>query len=160
MLEFGNDHAVLGDLAPFTLSINEGEDNMLSIVIAPCKRGKVGEGIEDEENEKVRRLLEKSAPLYCDEEDAYEIIFDLYIMYQVRNESYSSWDDYEIRRGKFLICFERSRLLDHLKDITDCQQLQDGTYYPGAWRHYGVYTENHIIDVITCNEPVIRRKGK
>lgn len=35
-----------------------------------------------------------------------------YIMHLTRNESYTVWDDYEIRKGSFLVIFEKSRLLD------------------------------------------------
>lgn len=44
--------------------------------------------------------------------------------------------------------------------ITDCSQLEDGSYYPGKWTHYGVFSNNHIIDVISQQEPVIRKKSK
>lgn len=79
------------------------------------------------------------------------------ILYQVRNELFCSWDGYELRQGKFFIVFEKSRLLDTLPLITDCQIGDDGEAYPGKWKHYGIYCQNHIIDIISHNEPIIKK---
>ena len=46
----------------------------------------------------------------------------------------------EIRKGKYLIIFEKSKLLDSLVQMTDARKLEDGSYYPGKWTHYGIYT--------------------
>lgn len=78
-------------------------------------------------------------------------------MYQVRNESFCSYDSDEIRPGKFMIVFEKSKLLDYLMVSTDACQLNDGTFYPGEWRHYGIYTQSHIIDVVALDEPKVFR---
>ena len=75
----------------------------------------------------------------------------------MRNESYTVWDDYEIRRGRALILFERSRLLDYLGTVLTCGKRNSGDWYPGEYRHYGIYTEDQIIDVIAHTEPQIRR---
>ena len=81
------------------------------------------------------------------------------VLYQMRNESYSSFGGYGIWEGRYLIRFRRSRLLDALPRLTDCFMGADGTCYPGGWPHYGVYMQNHILDVISTETPVIRRVG-
>lgn len=105
----------------------------------------------------INELLVNATPLYPNSLKTYEIIFDHYILYQTRNESYCSWDNYEIRNGKYFIIFSKSRMLDFLLQITDCEKLEDGTAYPGEWKHFGIYCQNHVIDIISCNEPTIRQ---
>lgn len=111
----------------------------------------------DIEDNVLKTILKNTVPLYPDDNNTYEIVFDHYILYQTRNESYCSRDDYEIRKGDSFILFEKSRLLDMLPQITDCYMSNDGIYYPGEWKHYGIYCLNHIIDIISCNEPIIRK---
>lgn len=60
-------------------------------------------------------------------------------MYQVRNESFSSYDLAEIHSGKFINMFEKSKLLDYFTVSTDACQLADGIFDPGKWKHYGIY---------------------
>ena len=76
-------------------------------------------------------------------------------MYQIRDESYCSFDPEEIRHGRYLITFEKSKLLSYLGSVTDAGQLGDGSFYPGKWTHYGIYSQNHVIDVISHIPPVI-----
>lgn len=59
----------------------------------------------------------------------------------------------------FEIIFERSKLLEYLSTATDACQLDDGSFYPDKWIHYGVYTQNHIIDIISQEEPKVYRKS-
>ena len=158
MLEFGAKNIECGELAPFVISINDDMDNLLKIMLSLPSVGGKDSNIEDTGVDKLNELLKNCAPIYPDEGSIYEIMFENYIMYQTRNESYCSWDDYEIRKGNFLILFERSRLLDQLQNITDCQVLDDGSYYPAKWKHYGIVSQNHIIDIISQQEPVITRQ--
>ena len=45
------------------------------------------------------------------------IEFDSYIMHMTRNESYTSWDNYEVRKGNYLVDFEKSRFIDFYDDM-------------------------------------------
>ena len=90
-------------------------------------------------------------------DQVYEIVFENYILYQMRNESYTSWDEYEVRKGRYLIVFERSRLLDYYEDsIFDFDSEETRKTQR---KHYGIYTENHILDIISNEPPKIRRIG-
>lgn len=79
-------------------------------------------------------------------------------MYQTRNESFCSIDSYEIKKGRYFTIFTRSRLLDLLQNITDCSKLSDGSYYPDKWTHYGICSQNHIIDIISACKPAVIKK--
>ncbi|MBE6875599.1 MAG: hypothetical protein E7496_02565 [Ruminococcus sp.] len=154
MIAFGQQDSGQG---PFLVSLSEEYDNDLKLVVSLSYTGETEEILDDMGNPALGELLRKSRPIYPDENQTYEILFEGYILYQTRNESYTSWDNYEIRNGTYFIIFEKSRLLDALPLLTDCQVLSDGTPYPGNWKHYGIYCQNHIIDVISCYEPKIKK---
>ena len=143
-----------GDLAPFMLS--EGVDNELTVRIAPAQAGEpCGITEDDEPNPALRELINKSRPILLDEKRAYTITFEGYIIYQVGNESYCSGDPRDRYSGRSLRICESSALLKRLGEFADAQILADGTFYPGKWTHYRVVTQNHIIDVISANEPIV-----
>lgn len=85
-------------------------------------------------------------------EDVWQIDIDGYVLFMERDESYTGWDDYEIRKGNYLIEFERSRLLDDLSHYTFADY-----HYPGPLTHYGIYCEDHIIDVVTNVVPAVHK---
>ena len=60
-------------------------------------------------------------------------------------------DDYEVRCGRWLEVFERSRLMDHLSSYTFADDL-----FPEPLTHYCVCGEDHIADVVTTTMPQIR----
>ena len=94
--------------------------------------------------------------LVPDETQAYKICFCDYIIYQIRNESYCSYDPAEERLGCGLVLFHKSKFLDYLNQSTDA--VDNGMdAYPTKLRHYGVYTLNHVIDVISHVEPTIEK---
>ena len=160
MLEFGSENKEITENtkgAPFVLSIEDNGDNCLKIIIALPKAGKQGEGAEEllvKDNEKLNELIMNSYPVYEDMDNVFEIVFENYIIYQCRNESYTTYDDREIRKGNYLIIFEKSQLLNYYKDVIfDC----DFDNEKQNRKHYGIYTENHIIDVISNDQPVISK---
>ena len=82
----------------------------------------------------------------------WEIDVDGYVLLMERNESYTTWDDYAIERGMWLMVFERSCLLDDLSHYTFANDR-----YPGKLAHYGVYCEDHLIDIVTDAIPIVRK---
>lgn len=164
MLEFGTQNNEITENcsnAPFILSINDNADNRLKIVIALPRKGEKGENSDlsefpDNSSSKVSELLMQCYPIYEDTDKVYEIIFERYIIYQCRDESYTLYDEREIKKGNYLIIFEKSKLLDYYKDVIfdfDYEETKN------TRKHYGIYAENHIIDVIS-NEPPIIKKSK
>lgn len=159
MFQFGGGNGMCTCGYPFVLDINDDMDNRLIITVSLPVRGDKGENVIETGNEKIKEIIENACPIYPSQDMIYEIIFDDYIAYQVRNESFCSKDDYEIMKGKYFVVFERSRYLDQIQTITNCSQFEDGSYYPGKWVHYGVYANNHIIDVISHHEPLIKKRS-
>ena len=81
---------------------------------------------------------------------AYDIRFDTYISYAVRNESYVSADAYEQHDTGLFCVYTRSHFLDFIKSSTFATND-----YPGAFIHYGFHCLNHIVDVAACDPPSI-----
>lgn len=152
---------MLGSHAPFLMSLSDGLQEELHIIIAAAEVGEAGSGIPnfEEADEATRQALHEiltdTRPIEVNVHCLFEICFHDYIIYQIRNESFGSGDPHEVRHGRYLITLEKSRLLSHLEEITDAQQLDDGSFYPGKWKHYGVYTQNHVIDIISHCPPVV-----
>lgn len=80
------------------------------------------------------------------------IEFESYIMHLTRNESYTVWDNYESRKGNYLLVFEKSRLIDFYDLVI--AHTEDYSY-PGRGTHYGIYACDHIIDIIADSTPTI-----
>ena len=154
------DTIFIGD-APFLISISDGLQEELRLVIAAAETGSVGGCIPEfhESDEATRQalheILANTSPIEINEKCVYEICFHEYILYQVRNESFCSYDPDEVGRGKYMVLFEKSKLLSSLSDITDAQQLEDGSFYPGKWVHYRINTQCHVIDIISHCPPTV-----
>ncbi len=154
---------LLGDHAPFLMSLSDGMQEELHIIMAAAEVGEVGssipdfEGVDETTQQALHEVLADTRPIEINEHCLFEICFHDYIIYQIRNESFWSGDPHEVHHGKYLITFEKSKLLSYLTEITDAQQLDDGSFYPGKWTHYGIYTQNHVIDVVSHCHPVITR---
>lgn len=80
-----------------------------------------------------------------------EIEFDSYIGFSIRNESYTEWDEYQKFEGKIFRIFERSRYLDFIKLSTFATED-----YPSPHKHYGIAGLNHIVDIVSIDDPKIR----
>ena len=154
MIKFGNENDDMNS-APFLFKTIEEMDNEVKFIVALSIKGKQGCGINEEDNPALGKILSECVPIYPDEDNLYEILFDNYIFHITRNESYTSWDNYELRKGKYFIIFEKSRLLDCLPQIVEQEIVE--AYNPNSWKHYGIYCQNHIIDIIASEEPKIRK---
>ncbi len=150
-----------GNRAPFLVSLRDGPDNRLTVTVAPAVPGEVGElpdiaAQDNETGQTLREILSRCRPIGPDGERLFEISFEDYILYEVRSDSYAAWDGTEVRRGRWLCTFEKSNLLDNVEKTTNAFRFSDGTFYPGPWKHYGIYTQNHAIDVISHVPPAVR----
>lgn len=154
MLAFGTENKEINQnsrLAPFVLSVNEDPDNELSIVIAMP----TGTNVKPDYDEPaINEILSNATSIGADLSRVYEIKFETYIIYQCRNESYTCSDDSEKFIGKYLIIFENSKFLDYYENVIfdfDTDETK------AKRKHYGIYTENHIIDVISNEPPIITK---
>jgi hypothetical protein len=73
------------------------------------------------------------------------------VAWQVVDESFTAWDDYEQRDDTgTLQTLSRSKYLDYVKGS---HGWHEDTLGPA--KHYRVWTENEVIDVIACEAPVV-----
>lgn len=125
----------------------------------------IGFGLENEEVKYINPYLIKCEEIVTEYPDnalrvvieiaenmQYEIIITNYIMYLVRNESYTAFDEFEVSKGKWLIVFEKSYLLKHYEDFI---AFPKDSIYPSINNHLGIYTEFNLIDVITTSNSEI-----
>ena len=154
-MHFGNEDK---NILLFLERIIDTQDNELIIFVCNSARGEQPseDALNAVEYEPLRKILSNTTEIVPDYNQLYKICFENYIMYQTGNESYASFDPNEERIGRGLILFEKSRLLDSLNKWSIA--FDDGDYaFPGKFRHYGVYTLSHIIDIISHVEPTIER---
>lgn len=162
MLAFGTDNEEVTAKcpgAPFLLSMTDHPDNELSVIIALPRKGEEGADLDmtlypPEIADGVKDILLKSYPVYEDPEQVYEIYFKDYIIYQCRNESYTCGDSSEIRTGKYLTIYEKSKLLDYYESVLfdfDDDETKSNR------KHYCIGTVNHVIDVISNDPPTISK---
>ena len=81
----------------------------------------------------------------------FEFLWSSYVAYGIRNESYVAGDAYEQASGRLFRRFTRSRFLDYVSLATFA-----GAEYPGPLKHMGIVCGNHIIDVVSTDEPTVR----
>lgn len=163
MIAFGTDNEEISQglsyNAPFLLSMTDNSENELSIIIAFAKIGEKGADLDPASypagiSDKAKDMLLESSPIYEDGDQVYEIRFKDYVIYQCRNESYTAYDHSEVRKGSYLILFEKSHLLDYYEDVLFDW---DDAETKAKRKHYGIYTEFHIIDVISNSAPTITK---
>lgn len=149
-LTFGEASAIVncGPDAPFLRELREGGENELRLTIR-CARPAPEVPPETTGRPPLDRILRRCTPILPDPAREMEIVFPDYLLYQVRNESFCSFDPSEVRQGRYLCIFQRSKLLEHLTAVTDSALL------PAPWTHYGIFTQNQIIDVISQTEPQV-----
>lgn len=157
MIKFGNENDNINS-APFLIKAIEGQDNNIAFIISLVLEGEKGADIDDTGISVLNEILSNSIPIYSDKNNTYKIIFENYVLHMTRNESYTSWDDYEIRHGKYFILFERSRLLDSMPEFVECGLVESVCI--NTCKHYGIYCQNHIVDIITTNNPIIQPYNK
>lgn len=80
----------------------------------------------------------------------FEVVWKRYVAYSVRNESYAQSDEFDIFAGRRFRIYSSSRFLEFIGHATFAS---DG--YPGPIQHIGIGCEDHIIDVISTEEPSV-----
>lgn len=164
MVGFGCDNIELGkQIAPFMMGMTDNLDHELRIIVGASVVGEpVGKVVLEEwpesmqknilRSEKLQEMISSMSGVWGSTDDMWEISVDGYVLLMERNESYTTWDDYQIVRGQWLMVFERSKLLDDLSHYTFADDS-----YPGKLTHYGVYCEDHLIDIVTDAMPIVRK---
>jgi len=131
----------------YLTGICEPEDNFLKLMIAEAKVSGSREDIRIGSLE-----LKDTAPIIVTEDSSiYEIIFDQYIAYSVRNESYyTQTDEEEEFEGRLACIYTKSKFLDYVRASAFASDD-----YPGTFKHYGFNCLNHIVDIVSTSPPKI-----
>ena len=130
----------------YLTAITEPEDNVLLLRIEEARVGSPAEDLTIN-GKTISGLQNIESSESC---AAYEIRFDTYVSYSVRNESFTSIDEYEQHDGRLFCIYTQSRFLDYVKSSTFASDD-----YPGSFTHYGFNCLNHIVDVASCDPPSI-----
>ena len=108
----------------FFFGLIEPEVNQLRLSFCNSKASDIAQPLMDGE---------KRSPII-------QVDFHSYIAYSIRNEFFTSWDDYEEFDGNTFRIYKKSRYLD----------------FPKPYKHYGICCIDHVVDIISTSEPVVR----
>jgi hypothetical protein len=131
--------------ALFLGEITEPIENALKIIVHPA--------MYDTEKKPVMVgdiQLTMAREFWADTSKSTQIEFYTYIGYSVRNEMNCPHDAEEEYIGNRFRIYSRSKYLDFIKASTFIfpDQIE-------KIKHYGIYCENHLIDIISADEPKI-----
>jgi hypothetical protein len=132
-----------GLLNLYLTDIGEPSENQLRIVVAEGLLGEPTqidiEGVD---------LGEGRPILVTDESRSFELRWDNYVAYAVRNESFWKAEDDELPRG---------RMLERRFDSAFFRYVSATTFaddeYPGPLEHWSLTTLNHCVDVVSVGPP-------
>jgi len=148
MIKFGKKYK--NDNMPYILNINDNVDNVLKIMVSLPYSGEKGSEASNTGNKDLDEILKKAYPVLIDYNEIYEITFESYIMYQTRNESFAYADENSKVLGEYFTIIKNSSYLKMVKSITFYNDIFDDKYM-----HYGIFSWNHVIDIISAEEPKI-----
>jgi hypothetical protein len=82
----------------------------------------------------------------------WEVRWPSYVAYSVRNESFTTRDDSEKFTGHRFRRYSKSHFLDYVQQSTIATPD-----YPSVMHHIEVVCEDHVIDVVSVEQPVTIR---
>lgn len=132
----------------FLRFIGEPEGCSLRLVIEEAKADGPPEDIEISPGRVITGTVPIESDPTCRE---FELVWPSYVSYSVRNESFCTLDEEEMWEGRLLRRYAKSHFLDHVAKSTFA-----GDDYPGPLHHWGVNGLNHIVDVVSVDEPLVR----
>lgn len=134
--------------------IVEPEENGLRLIV---REAQIGEPptqavLDAESNPEIRRMLSESRGIEhrpgC---KVFEIYWPNYVGYSVRDESYALPEpDTSEGTGRLFVEYTRSLYLEYLSRATFAD-----SDYPGPFKHWALYCQNHCVDVASTKEPTI-----
>lgn len=126
----------------YLTEIGEPSDNVLRIVVQEARdRGPVTET----EVGPARRME------FGPTSRAFELVWETYIAYAVRDESHARLEDGEVFAHDSFQIRESSAFLDYVAKSTTATDA-----WPGPLIHWTLDTLNHSLDVVGIDEPMIR----
>lgn len=125
----------------------EPEENSLRVLIDRCKVNQTKEHVKVTDEVEI-----VASPIDVDDNlPILQLDFETYVAYSVIDESFTVMDDYEISDGKFFRIYTISRYLDFIKAGTIAEDI----FPEKQFVHYQIPCLNHIIDIISYDEPKI-----
>lgn len=132
----------------FLRELWEPNENTLRVVIVEAKADGPPEDIEI-----LGKVVSGTVPVESDSScQLFELTWSTYVAYGVRNELFTSRDDYEVFEGGLFRIYTKSHFRDYVALGTFASDE-----HPGPLKHWCVVCLNHIVDVVGCAEPSIRR---
>jgi hypothetical protein len=140
--------ATIGDIDGcrhlFLHGVSEPNDHELRLLIAEAKLGEIDNDVV------VGRTIFPSRPIrYTEDCRLFEVHWLHCAAYLVRDEAYAVPDSYDQFSGQRFVLYSKSRFLD-LMLATTIKELV------GPIRHWGILCLNHVVDVISKHDPVVR----
>jgi hypothetical protein len=133
----------------FLRECSEPEENTLRVVVEEAKAdGPPGE-IEVLPGKVFNDMVAIESDPSCQE---FELVWRSYVAYGVRNESFTTWDDSEVFEGQIFRVYSKSHFRDYVARATFATDD-----YPGPLKHWCLVCLDHLVDVIGCAEPELRR---
>jgi hypothetical protein len=139
-----------GNLNLYVTEIGEPSDNRLRIV--------VGEGLlgAPEKIEEAGIDLGEGRPIVLTEESRFfELNWDDYVAYAVRNESFWAGEPGEPPFVSHLTQRFNSAFLQFVSTTTFADD-----HYPGPLQHWALTALNHIVDVVSVHPPRVKSVSK
>lgn len=131
----------------YLTEIGETDVNVLRLVIEEAKISG-----ETEDIDVGTAKLTDVHPIIADETCcAYEVIFGSYVAYTVLNESYAGVDESGQYTGRYFRVYSKSNFLDYVRAATFASED-----YPGKFTHYEIACLDHIVEVVSVDEPEIK----
>lgn len=87
-----------------------------------------------------------------DQSRIFELTWTHYIVYAVFNEGYVSVDESEQYEGSRFRIYSKSKFLDYVSQATFASDE-----YPGPTHHYCVACEDHVIQILTTDFPLVNQ---
>ena len=132
----------------FLEDLSEPQENVLRLILVGGKRNPESEsqtiaGVKFED-------LHRVGP--TPNSRRFELVWNRYIAYSVTNESFGRPVADEVSyAGKFVRGYLKSEFLDYVARSTIAT-----TEYPGPQMHIRIFSENHIVDVVSTEMPTLR----
>lgn len=151
MIKFGSENVEI-TFYPFIYKIMDTGSNVLKIIVGLPKE--IETVIQNTDDKELDEIMNKAKTVVLDEENMYGIIFEDYIIYQIRNESFAyPSDDIEVYEGNWFRIYKNSNFIEFMKKVT-WYDVVAGSGFEN-YKHYEIIANNHVIDIISANEPEI-----
>ncbi|MBI5760966.1 MAG: hypothetical protein HZA46_20780 [Planctomycetales bacterium] len=127
----------------------EPEENILRVVVEEVKADGPPEDFEVLPDKVIGGTVAIESDPSC---QMFELVWPSYVAYGVRKESFASRDDSEVFEGRLFRVYSKSNYRDYVGRGTFASDE-----YPGPLKHWCLVCLTHLVDVVGCAEPELRR---